>query len=42
MIILLIVATLTLSYLMRRPSASGEGVTRVDDVPAARLTERLV
>jgi hypothetical protein len=26
-IILLIVATLTLSYLMRRPSAGGEGVT---------------
>jgi hypothetical protein len=31
-IILLIVATLTLSYLMRRPSASGEGVTQA---PAA-------
>ncbi len=29
-IILLIVATLTLSYLMRRPSSSGEGVTSVD------------
>ncbi len=27
-IILLIAATLTLSYLMRRPSASGDGVTR--------------
>jgi len=29
-IILLIAATLTLSYLMRRPSARGEGVTRLD------------
>jgi cytoskeletal protein RodZ len=29
-IILLIAATLTLSYLMRRPSASGDGVTRFD------------
>lgn len=29
-IILLIVATLTLSYLMRRPSSSGEGVTAID------------
>jgi len=29
-IILLIVATLTLSYLMRRPSSSGEGVTALD------------
>jgi hypothetical protein len=33
-IILLIAATLTLSYLMRRPSASGDGVTRLD-APAA-------
>ena len=39
-IILLIAATLTLSYLMRRPSAGGEGMTRLDtpsgalDVPA--------
>jgi hypothetical protein len=29
-IILLIAATLTLSYLMRRPSSSGDGVTRAD------------
>jgi len=29
-IILLIAATLTLSYLMRRPSSSGEGVTSVE------------
>jgi hypothetical protein len=29
-IILLIAATLTLSYLMRRPSASGDGVTMID------------
>ncbi len=29
-IILLIAATLTLSYLMRRPSASGDGVTLLD------------
>jgi hypothetical protein len=35
-IILLIVATLTLSYLMRRPSSSGEGVTS-RDVPAQRV-----
>lgn len=34
-IILLIVATLTLSYLMRRPSSTGEGITRAD-VPAER------
>jgi hypothetical protein len=27
-IILLIAATLTLSYLMRRPSSSGDGVTQ--------------
>ena len=33
-IILLIAATLTLSYLMRRPSASGDGMTRLD-APAA-------
>jgi len=39
-IILLIAATLTLSYLMRRPSAGGDGMTRLDtpsgaiDVPA--------
>jgi hypothetical protein len=29
-IILLIAATLTLSYLMRRPSSSGDGVTRTE------------
>ena len=29
-IILLIAATLTLSYLMRRPSPSGDGVTMLD------------
>jgi hypothetical protein len=29
-ILLLIAATLTLSYLMRRPSVSGDGVTRID------------
>ena len=29
-IILLIAATLTLSYLMRRPSAGGDGMTRLD------------
>jgi hypothetical protein len=29
-IILLIAATLTLSYLMRRPSSSGDGVTSID------------
>jgi hypothetical protein len=29
-IILLIAATLTLSYLMRRPSASGDGMTRLE------------
>ena len=32
-IILLIAATLTLSYLMRRPNVSGSGVT-MNDVPA--------
>ncbi len=32
-IILLIVATLTLSYLMRRPSSSGEGVTQGAAIP---------
>ena len=32
-ILLLIAATLTLSYLMRRPSSSGDGVTRAE-VPA--------
>jgi hypothetical protein len=35
-IILLIAATLTLSYLMRRPSASGDGMTRLD-TPAGTL-----
>ena len=35
-IILLIVATLTLSYLMRRPSSTGEGITRAA-TPAAEL-----
>lgn len=33
-IILLIVATLTLSYLMRRPSSTGEGVTAAPPAPA--------
>ncbi len=33
-IILLIVATLTLSYLMRRPSSTGEGVTAAPAAPA--------
>jgi hypothetical protein len=32
-IILLIVATLTLSYLMRRPSSTGEGVTATPSTP---------
>jgi hypothetical protein len=32
-IILLIVATLTLSYLMRRPSSTGEGVTAAPSTP---------
>jgi hypothetical protein len=32
-IILLIVATLTLSYLMRRPSSSGEGITSLPAAP---------
>jgi cytoskeletal protein RodZ len=36
-IILLIVATLTLSYLMRRPSSTGEGVTAVPSAPSATL-----
>ncbi|HUQ07671.1 MAG TPA: helix-turn-helix transcriptional regulator [Kofleriaceae bacterium] len=36
-IILLIVATLTLSYLMRRPSSTGEGVTVVPSAPSATL-----
>jgi cytoskeleton protein RodZ len=36
-IILLIVATLTLSYLMRRPSSSGEGVTCADSTSVERL-----
>jgi hypothetical protein len=31
-IILLIAATLTLSYLMRRPSSTGDGVTQLDAV----------
>jgi hypothetical protein len=35
-IILLIAATLTLSYLMRRPSASGDGMTQ-RSVPASKL-----
>jgi hypothetical protein len=38
-IILLIVATLTLSYLMRRPSSTGEGVT---SIPAAAHVDRAV
>jgi hypothetical protein len=37
-ILLLIAATLTLSYLMRRPSAGGDGVT-MRDAPA-RLAEQ--
>ncbi|MBA2542114.1 MAG: helix-turn-helix domain-containing protein [Deltaproteobacteria bacterium] len=35
-IILLIAATLTLSYLMRRPSAGGDGVTQLDDTTDVR------
>jgi hypothetical protein len=35
-ILLLIAATLTLSYLMRRPSSSGDGVTRAA-APAMRV-----
>jgi hypothetical protein len=35
-ILLLIAATLTLSYLMRRPSAGGDGMTRLD-TPAGDL-----
>jgi hypothetical protein len=31
-IILVIVATLTMSYLLRRPSSSGDGVTNIDDI----------
>jgi hypothetical protein len=34
-IILLIAATLTLSYLMRRPSASGDGMTRFETPASA-------
>jgi hypothetical protein len=37
-IILLIAATLTLSYLMRRPSASGDGVTSVPSAPGLILS----
>lgn len=37
-IILLIAATLTLSYLMRRPSVSGDGVTQLESAPALRLS----
>lgn len=37
-IILLIVATITLSYLMRRPSASGEGVTQHESGPRVMLS----
>ncbi len=37
-IILLIVATLTLSYLMRRPSSTGEGVTVVPTVPSQSIS----
>jgi hypothetical protein len=35
-IILLIAATLTLSYLMRRPSAGGDGMTRLE-TPAGTI-----
>jgi hypothetical protein len=38
-IILLIAATLTLSYLMRRPSASGDGMTRLE-TPAGSCPAR--
>lgn len=38
-IILLIAATLTLSYLMRRPSAGGDGMTRLD-TPAGQRTQQ--
>jgi len=38
-IILLIAATLTLSYLMRRPSAGGDGMTRLD-TPAGQWAQR--
>lgn len=31
-IILVIVATLTMSYLLRRPSSAGDGVTRAGDI----------
>lgn len=37
-IILLIVATLTLSYLMRRPSSTGEGVTASPPMPGSTPT----
>jgi len=37
-ILLLIAATLTLSYLMRRPSASGDGMTRLELAPHAGPT----
>jgi hypothetical protein len=36
-IVLLIAATLTLSYLMRRPSASGDGVTMGDEQRSSEL-----
>ncbi len=36
-IILLIAATLTLSYLMRRPSAAGDGVTQRDSITDTRI-----
>ena len=40
-IILLIVATLTLSYLMRRPSSTGEGITQLaPTAPIAATIER--
>jgi len=41
-IILLIAATLTLSYLMRRPSASGDGVTRSDTIETPTSTSTFV
>ena len=37
-IILVIIATLTMTYLLRRPSYSGDGVTRQDDRAASRLS----
>jgi len=40
-IILVIVATITMSYLLRRPSDSGDGITRIETLQHVDSLERI-